>query len=181
MGKSDKIYIEQVRTNLGNHTVAVDVPSDAKFTDTDTTYGVATASKDGLLSKGDKSYLDRVNSAVAVGTQDSTFQNSATGVHSFATGRGNKALQKSAVATGINTIAYGFNSLTNGDKSIAFGNNSVAFGGGAAFSGTVSSSSNKTIKEDWEKGTGYHAALNQDSEVHGRSNLAIANRAFVTG
>ena len=150
-------------------------------TDTDTTYGVATTSKDGLLSKDDKTYLDKTKSAVAVGAQNSSFLNTANGDHSFATGRGNKALQKSAVATGINTIAYGFNSLTNGDKSIAFGNNSVALGGGTQFTADVSSATGISIRDAWAKGTGYHAALAQDSEVHGRSNLANANKAFVTG
>lgn len=40
------------------HTIAADVPANAKFTDT--TYTAATASKDGLMSKTDKSKVDGV-------------------------------------------------------------------------------------------------------------------------
>ncbi len=47
----------------GGHTIAADVPADAKFTDT--TYTAATASKDGLMSKADKFKMD----GIAVGAE----------------------------------------------------------------------------------------------------------------
>lgn len=41
---------------VSGHTVQIDVPSDAKFTDT--TYSVATTSENGLMSYSDKTKLD---------------------------------------------------------------------------------------------------------------------------
>lgn len=46
------------------YTIASNVPSNAKFTDT--TYTVATASKDGLMAKADKSKLDGVETGADV-------------------------------------------------------------------------------------------------------------------
>lgn len=43
---------------VNGHTVETNVPSDAKFTDT--TYGVATQSSNGLLSAADKKLLDEL-------------------------------------------------------------------------------------------------------------------------
>ena len=48
---------------VDGHTVGVDVPADAKFTDT--TYSNATTSVDGLMSSGDKSKLDTLESTYA--------------------------------------------------------------------------------------------------------------------
>ncbi|MBQ8824554.1 MAG: hypothetical protein IJZ64_04905 [Ruminococcus sp.] len=48
------------------HTIATSVPANAKFTDT--TYTVATTSKDGLLSKTDKSKLDGIATNAQVNT-----------------------------------------------------------------------------------------------------------------
>ena len=41
---------------VGGHIVQIDVPADAKFTDT--TYSVVTTSENGLMSYGDKTKLD---------------------------------------------------------------------------------------------------------------------------
>ena len=43
---------------VNGHTVEANVPSDAKFTDT--TYGKATSSKDGLMPKEDKAKIDKL-------------------------------------------------------------------------------------------------------------------------
>ena len=43
-------------STVNGHTVECDVPKNAKFTDT--TYGVATSSANGLMSSADKSKLD---------------------------------------------------------------------------------------------------------------------------
>ena len=45
---------------VNNHTVEKDVPSNAVFTDTDTTYEVATTSSNGLMGSTDKSKLDGI-------------------------------------------------------------------------------------------------------------------------
>lgn len=49
-------------SKVNNHTVNSDVPANAKFTDTNTTYGVATTSSNGLMSSSDKSKLDGITS-----------------------------------------------------------------------------------------------------------------------
>ena len=47
-------------STVNGHTVNADVPAGAKFTDT--TYGIATSSADGLMSKSDKAKLDGISS-----------------------------------------------------------------------------------------------------------------------
>lgn len=64
MSATDKSNLDDVVTNLGGHTVGVNVPSDAKFTDT--TYTASTQSKDGLMSSGDKAKLDGLSDGVIV-------------------------------------------------------------------------------------------------------------------
>lgn len=56
---------------VNGKTVAVNVPANAKFTDT--TYSVATSSKNGLLSSTDKAKLDKLDT-VKFGTSTSTAQ-----------------------------------------------------------------------------------------------------------
>lgn len=51
-------------TTVNGHSVNSDVPAGAKFTDT--TYGVATASSNGLMSKGDKVKLDALGDIVTI-------------------------------------------------------------------------------------------------------------------
>ncbi len=51
-------------TKVNNHTVNIDVPSTAKFTDT--TYEEATTSKAGLLSTEDKMYLQNIKKGLDV-------------------------------------------------------------------------------------------------------------------
>jgi len=51
------------------HTIAADVPANAKFTDT--TYTAATTSKDGLMSKSDKSKVDGVETGAQVNVIES--------------------------------------------------------------------------------------------------------------
>lgn len=53
---------------VGGHTVGVDVPANAKFTDT--TYSVATQSTNGLMSKEDKKKLDGMEAAEALTTEE---------------------------------------------------------------------------------------------------------------
>ncbi len=48
-------------STVNGYTVNCDVPSNAKFTDTNTTYGVATQSTNGLLSSSDKTKLDGIS------------------------------------------------------------------------------------------------------------------------
>ena len=61
-----------------NVTVAKAVPSDAKFTDNNTTYGVATTSANGLMSSSDKSKLDGIASGANKTTVDSALSSSST-------------------------------------------------------------------------------------------------------
>lgn len=49
-------------TTVNGHTVNSDVPANAKFTDTNTTYSVATQSANGLLSASDKKKIDGITS-----------------------------------------------------------------------------------------------------------------------
>ena len=51
-------------TTVNGHSVNSDVPAGAKFTDT--TYGMATASSNGLMSKGDKAKLDALGDIVTI-------------------------------------------------------------------------------------------------------------------
>ena len=51
-------------TTVNGHSVNSDVPAGAKFTDT--TYGMATASSNGLMSKGDKTKLDALGDIVTI-------------------------------------------------------------------------------------------------------------------
>ena len=61
-----------------NVTVAKAVPSDAKFTDNNTTYGVATTSANGLMSSSDKSKLDGIASGANKTTVDSALSSTST-------------------------------------------------------------------------------------------------------
>ena len=54
-------------SKVNNHTVNVDVPANAKFTDT--TYGVATASSNGLMSSTDKTKLDDFSRVISIQKQ----------------------------------------------------------------------------------------------------------------
>lgn len=54
-------------SKVNNHTVNIDVPANAKFTDT--TYGVATASSNGLMSSTDKTKLDDFSRVVSIQKQ----------------------------------------------------------------------------------------------------------------
>lgn len=54
-------------SKVNNHTVGIDVPSNAKFTDT--TYGVATASSNGLMSSTDKTKLDDFSRVISIQKQ----------------------------------------------------------------------------------------------------------------
>lgn len=51
-------------SKVNNHTVNIDVPANAKFTDT--TYGVATASSNGLMSSTDKTKLDDFSRVISI-------------------------------------------------------------------------------------------------------------------
>lgn len=54
-------------SKVNNHTVNIDVPANAKFTDT--TYGVATASSNGLMSSTDKTKLDDFSRVISIQKQ----------------------------------------------------------------------------------------------------------------
>ena len=54
-------------SKVNNHTVNIDVPANAKFTDT--TYGVATASSNGLMSSTDKPKLDDFSRVISIQKQ----------------------------------------------------------------------------------------------------------------
>ena len=54
-------------SKVNNHTVNIDVPVNAKFTDT--TYGVATASSNGLMSSTDKTKLDDFSRVISIQKQ----------------------------------------------------------------------------------------------------------------
>lgn len=182
MSAQDKKYIEQVKENLGSHKVEIDVPENAVFTDTQSDWTETDLTSLAYINNKPAIVTDTGKSSIVLnGVEGSGFINDASGEFSIAAGRATQALQKSAVATGINTISYGFNSFTSGDKNIAFGNNSVAFGSGIQFKDDVTSTSNATIRTAWESGTEYNAALGVNSEVHGRGNLANADRTFVHG
>lgn len=70
MSSADKRALNTLSTNVGNHTVAKDVPSNAVFTDT--TYSVATTLADGLMSSTDKSKLDGISSSYDSATETLT-------------------------------------------------------------------------------------------------------------
>lgn len=54
-------------SKVNNHTVNIDVPANAKFTDT--TYGVATSSSNGLMSSDDKTKMDGFSKIVSIQKQ----------------------------------------------------------------------------------------------------------------
>lgn len=54
-------------SKVNNHTVNIDVPANAKFTDT--TYGMATASSNGLMSSTDKTKLDDFSRVISIQKQ----------------------------------------------------------------------------------------------------------------
>lgn len=54
-------------SKVNNHAVNIDVPANAKFTDT--TYGVATASSNGLMSSTDKTKLDDFSRVISIQKQ----------------------------------------------------------------------------------------------------------------
>lgn len=54
-------------SKVNNHTVNIDVPANAKFTDT--IYGVATASSNGLMSSTDKTKLDDFSRVISIQKQ----------------------------------------------------------------------------------------------------------------
>lgn len=54
-------------SKVNNHTVNIDVPANAKFTDT--TYGVATASSNGLMPSTDKTKLDDFSRVISIQKQ----------------------------------------------------------------------------------------------------------------
>ena len=68
--KADKNHTHTV---VNGHTVESDVPVGAKFTDT--TYSVATHSKDGLMSSEDKVKIDNINNIII---NDNTISNEQT-------------------------------------------------------------------------------------------------------
>ena len=59
---NNKANTNHIHTTVNGHTVESNVPADAIFTDT--TYTIATQSKDGLMSKTDKIKIDNIVSAI---------------------------------------------------------------------------------------------------------------------
>lgn len=59
---SNKANTDHIHTTVNGHTVEADVPADAQFTDT--TYTLATQSKDGLMSSADKIKVDNIVSII---------------------------------------------------------------------------------------------------------------------
>ena len=59
---NNKANINHIHTTVNGHTVESNVPADAIFTDT--TYTIATQSKDGLMSKTDKIKIDNIVSTI---------------------------------------------------------------------------------------------------------------------
>lgn len=59
---NNKANINHIHTTVNGHTVESNVPADAIFTDT--TYTLATQSKDGLMSKTDKIKIDNIVSTI---------------------------------------------------------------------------------------------------------------------
>ena len=70
---NDKADKNHTHTVVNGHTVESDVPVGAKFTDT--TYSVATHSKDGLMSSEDKVKIDNINNIII---NDNTISNEQT-------------------------------------------------------------------------------------------------------
>ena len=106
-------------STVNGHTVNADVPSGAKFTDT--TYGIATSSTDGLMSKTDKAKLDGIDPS-AITTNAANIKknadeiaklNSATG---DSIGEATMNFTSSDVADGSATAWTSVPALASGEK-----------------------------------------------------------------
>lgn len=82
---------------VNGHAVNADVPANAKFTDNNTTYGVATQSANGLLSASDKKKLD----GIAAGANAYSHPTSAGNKHIPSGGSSGQILRWSADGTAV--------------------------------------------------------------------------------
>lgn len=73
--------VSTIKKNIGSHTVKTDVPENAVFTDT--TYNVATASSNGLMSADDKARIDSIGTVIT-GVSPSQYECVAGQVYSIA-------------------------------------------------------------------------------------------------
>lgn len=146
-----------------------------------------------------KPYIERgegSGSVITAGTSATSQANTAKGEFSRAGGRSTKSLGKSSTTEGIHTIATGNNSFANGDKSLAIGSNAFAIGSGIQYTGEIpykvnaegkqtnevdATSLAATIKDAWDNGTNYHAAIGAGSSVLGRACLAPGSYSMAAG